>query len=478
MSTNQWERVRALFQSALEQPDQDRATFLANACQGNETIQREVEALIAAHAAASGFLETPAFRVASEAVAPTLKLGDRLGSFEVLGVLGRGGMGEVYRARDAKLGRDVAIKVLPRALAADPQRLARFDRESRILASINHPHIAAIHSVEQFEDLRLLVLELVEGPTLDDRLRGGPLPPDEALIVARELAGALEAAHNRGIVHRDLKPANIKLTSSSGIKLLDFGLAKEQVTGDVARSGPPVPDGTTEGMIVGTWSYMSPEQARGKPVDKRTDVWAFGCVLFEMLAGTRPFQGETPSDTVAAVLEREPDWSSLPAATAPSIQRVLHRCLEKDPSRRLHDIADARIEIEDGLSNRDEAPGRARPRARLRMLAGVLALTRRRDRPRLVAAQRQRQRSARRPHDAIHVGAPGRLGARFAADHISRRAACRIYRTTRRRRALKAVRAIAAASLPPNRCPARKGRSSRSGRPIPERLAISQAASS
>ena len=189
MSANEWERARALFQSALEKPEQDRTAFLANACQGDETTQREVEALIAAHAATGGFLETPAFRVAPDAVAPALQPGDRLGSFEVLGVLGRGGMGEVYRARDAKLGRDVAIKVLPRALAADPQRLARFERESRILASINHPRIAAIHSVEQFEDVRLLVLELVEGPTLDDRLRVGPLPPDEALVVARRTRG-------------------------------------------------------------------------------------------------------------------------------------------------------------------------------------------------------------------------------------------------------------------------------------------------
>ena len=375
MSANQWERARALFQSALEKPEPDRTAFLADACEGDEAIRREVEALIAAHDAAGGFLETPVFRVNSDTVAPALQPGDRLGNFEVLGVLGRGGMGEVYRARDAKLGRDVAIKVLPRALAADPQRLARFERESRILASINHPRIAAIHSVEQFEGVRFLVLELVEGPTLDDRLRAGPLPPDEALVVARELAGALEAAHDRGIVHRDLKPANIKLTASSGIKLLDFGLAKEHVTSDIARSDPPVPDGTTEGMIVGTWSYMSPEQARGKPVDKRTDVWAFGCVLFEMLAGRRLFHGETPSDTVAAVLEREPDWSSLPATTAPSIRRVLHRCLEKDPSRRLHDIADARIEIEDGLSSQDEAPGPARPHVRLRVLAGALVLT-------------------------------------------------------------------------------------------------------
>jgi eukaryotic-like serine/threonine-protein kinase len=375
MSTNEWERVRALFQSALEQPDEARATFLSNACRGDEGIQREVESLIAAHAASGGFLETPAFRVTTEVgVAPALQPGDRIGSFEVVGVLGSGGMGEVYRARDAKLGREVAIKVLPRAMAADPQRLARFERESRILASLNHPHIAAIHSVEQFEDLRFLVLELVEGPTLADRLRLGPLPPDETLAVASDLVGALGAAHDRGIVHRDLKPANIKFTSSSGIKLLDFGLAKEQVGHDVARPGPPMPDRTTDGLILGTCAYMSPEQARGKPVDKRTDIWAFGCVLFEMLAGSRAFRGDTPSDTIAAVLEREPDWSCLPVAAATGIRRVLRRCLEKDPNRRLHDIADAQIEIEDASLNRDEPPALARPRRPVAALAGLLAI--------------------------------------------------------------------------------------------------------
>jgi serine/threonine protein kinase/Tol biopolymer transport system component len=365
MRTSQWERARELFQRALEQPDRDRAAFLADACAGDAEIQREVEQLIAAHAAADGFLETPAFDLGSDAepFRPALQPGDRLGPFEVLGVLGRGGMGEVYRARDARLGRDVAIKVLPRSLATDPQRLARFERESRMLASLNHPHIAAIHSVEQFEHVRLLVLELVEGPTLGDRLIGGPLLAQEALAVARDLAGALEAAHDRGIVHRDLKPANIKLATSSGIKLLDFGIAKAVVAHDPAAPGPAIGEGTVEGAIVGTWSYMSPEQARGKPVDKRTDIWAFGCLLFEMLTGTQPFRGDTPSDTVAAVLEREPDWSRLPPTTAPGISRLLRRCLEKDPARRLHDMADARIEIEDALSNREDVPTRSQPRA-------------------------------------------------------------------------------------------------------------------
>ena len=356
MNNDRWAQVRAIFQGALEQSGEARAAFLSDACKGDDATRREVESLIASHAAAGGFLETPAFRLSADAAAPALAPGDRLGSLDVIGMVGRGGMGEVYRARDAKLGRDVAIKVLPRTVAADPQRLARFERESRILASFNHPHIAAIHSVDQFDDLRVLVLELVEGPTLADRLGDGPLPPAEALEIGRQLAGALAAAHDRGIVHRDLKPANIKLTPSSGIKLLDFGVAKEHTTRDVAPAGTPVPAATTDGLILGTCAYMSPEQARGKAVDKRTDIWAFGCVLFEMLTGTRAFPGDTPSDAIAAVLEREPAWSRLPAATVPAIRRLLRRCLEKDPQRRLHDIADARIEIEDALSHRDAAP--------------------------------------------------------------------------------------------------------------------------
>ncbi len=376
MSPDRWERARAIFQGALEQPDEERPAFLSAACQGDRAVRGEVESLIAAHAAAGMFLETPAFRVTTDVDVPALRPGDHLGRFEVTGVLGRGGMGEVYRARDAELGREVAVKVLPRALAGDPQRLARFDRESRILAALNHPQIAAIHSVEQHEGLRLLVLELVEGPTLADRLRAGRPSPDEALAIARHLASALEAAHSRGIVHRDLKPDNVKLASSSGIKLLDFGLAKEHVGLDAARPATPLAaDGSVEGLILGTAAYMSPEQARGQPTDKRTDIWAFGCVLFEMLAGTRAFAGATTSDTIAAVLEREPDWSSLPAPTPGAIRRLLRRCLEKDVDRRLHDVADARIEIDDALSGTEEAPARPRPRVRAWTAAAMAALT-------------------------------------------------------------------------------------------------------
>jgi len=382
--TSDWERVRILFHEALGRPLEDRAAFLERECAGDGDLCREVESLLAAESAAGQFLETPAYRAEDDArAAPptTLAAGDRIGDFEVLGALGSGGMGEVFRARDLKLHRDVALKLLPRPFARDPQRLARFERESRILASLSHPHIAAIHSIDQVDDLRLLVLELVEGPTLADRLGEGPLPQIEALEIARQLAEALEAAHDRGIVHRDLKPANIK-TSPAGIKLLDFGLAKEHVrhASAVAPAEPAV-GGTTDGLILGTCAYMSPEQARGKPVDKRTDIWAFGCVLFEMLTGRRAFAGETLSDTVAAVLERQPDWTRLPGATAPGVARLLRRCLEKDPARRLHDIADARLEIEDALLPAgavvESRPRRDHVRTALLLLilaAGTLAL--------------------------------------------------------------------------------------------------------
>ncbi len=374
MSTSQWERARALFDQVLEQPAEQRAAFLSETAAGDDAIRAEVESLLAAHNAADGFLETPPLRLTEAAATPpALTPGERVGHFDVIDVLGSGGMGEVYRARDRTLGRDVAIKVLPRALSADPQRMARFERESRILASLNHPRIAAIHSVEVIAGQRLLVLELVEGPTLADRLRAGPLPSAEALGIARELAEALEAAHNRGIVHRDLKPANIKLTASSGLKLLDFGLAKDRMA---AGASPDLSgaDGTFDGVILGTCAYMSPEQARGKPVDRRTDIWAFGCILFEMLAGARVFAGETASDTMAAVLEREPDWSSLPAGTSPVVRRVLRRCLAKDPDFRLHDIADARLELAEVGSSQDEAAVRPRSRVLVGTLVGLILI--------------------------------------------------------------------------------------------------------
>ena len=256
--------------------------------------------------------------------------------------------------------RDVAIKILPRLFTTDPERRARFDREARLLASLNHPHIGAIYGVEDMDGTPALILELVDGDTLADRLERGPIAISEALNIARQIADALEAAHEKGIIHRDLKPANIKITPDGVVKVLDFGLAKA-ASGDA--SGPDLTQsptltigGTRDGVILGTAAYMSPEQARGKPVDKRTDLWAFGCVLYEMLTSRPAFASDTISDTIARILERDPDWRALPAATPPSVTRLLRRCLDKDPKRRLHDIADARIEIEDALSGASLIP--------------------------------------------------------------------------------------------------------------------------
>jgi Tol biopolymer transport system component len=260
-------------------------------------------------------------------------------------------MGEVYRARDTKLGRDVAVKILPEAFAEDPERLARFQREATVLASLNHPHIAHIHGFEESGRVRGLVLELVEGETLAERIAQGPLPLEEAIEVASQIADALEAAHEKGIVHRDLKPANVKRTPQGSVKVLDFGLAKalkaDGSSPDVTSSPTMTAAATQAGVVIGTAAYMSPEQARGKSVDKRTDVWAFGAVLYEMLTARKAFGGETVSDTLAAVLTSEPDWSALPPETPAGVRRVLRRCLERDSKKRLHDIADARIEMDD-----------------------------------------------------------------------------------------------------------------------------------
>ncbi len=288
--------------------------------------------------------------------------GTRLGPYEIVAPLGAGGMGEVYRARDTSLSRDVAIKVLPADVVADPERLARFKREAQLLAALNHPNIAAIHGLDQADGKPFLVLELVEGEDLAERLKRGPIPLDEALPIAKQVAEALEEAHEHGIVHRDLKPANIKLTPDGKVKVLDFGLAKAYSDGaegtstpDVSHS-PTLTRGTEAGVILGTAAYMSPEQARGRPVDRRTDVWAFGCVLFEALAGRRPFDGETITDILAAIVRQEPPWERLPPATPEAIRRLLRRCLEKDPRQRLHSIADARIEIGEASSAVDVLP--------------------------------------------------------------------------------------------------------------------------
>jgi serine/threonine-protein kinase len=279
-----------------------------------------------------------------------LSSGTRLGPYEVLGQLGAGGMGDVYRARDTRLARVVAIKLLPAEVAQDAERLARFRREAHLLASLNHPHLAAVHGLEELDGKLLLVLELVEGEDLAQRLKRGAIPVDEALDIAKQIAEALEEAHEHGIVHRDLKPANIKLTPEGKAKVLDFGLAKayagdQATSGDASHSPTLTRAGSESGVILGTAAYMSPEQARGKPVDKRADIWAFGVVLFEMLTGRRLFQGETVSDTLAAVLKTEPEWGLLPAETPQRIRELLRRCLARDPRERLRDIGDARIEL-------------------------------------------------------------------------------------------------------------------------------------
>ncbi|HET9261725.1 MAG TPA: protein kinase [Vicinamibacterales bacterium] len=285
-----------------------------------------------------------------------LSSGTRLGPYEILSALGAGGMGEVYRARDTKLDRDVAIKVLPAACVFDPERVARFRREARMIAALNHPNIAAIHGVDESDGMAALVLELVEGPTLADRIAQGPVPLDEALPIAKQITEALEAAHEHGIVHRDLKPANIKVRPDGTVKVLDFGLAK--ALEPVGQAGPNLPESPTitaqamtrAGVILGSAAYMSPEHARGKPVDKRTDLWAFGCVLYEMLTASPTFGGDDVSETVARVLTTEPDWSALPALTPAPIRRLLTRCLEKDRKRRLADAADAQLEIDEALN--------------------------------------------------------------------------------------------------------------------------------
>ena len=286
--------------------------------------------------------------------------GRRLGAYQVQARIGVGGMGEVYHAHDTRLGRDVAIKILPRQFTSDPDRLARFEREARVLASLNHPHIGAIYGSEDADGVRALVLELVQGETLADQIARGPIPLNDALTIARQIVDALDAAHEGGIVHRDLKPANIKITPEGVVKVLDFGLAKavsgNAATADQTQSPTVTSDGTRAGVILGTAAYMSPEQARGRLVDKRTDVWAFGCVLFEMLAGRRAFLGETLSDTLAAILEREPDWSALRGNTSAPVTTLLRRLLEKDARRRLRDIADVRFDLEHALHAPAAAP--------------------------------------------------------------------------------------------------------------------------
>jgi serine/threonine protein kinase len=311
-------------------------------------------------------------------------IGTKLEHYEITAHLGSGGMGDVYQATDTKLGRSVAVKLLPETFARDADRLARFQREARVLASLNHPNIAAIYGLEQSTTQNFLVMELVRGETLAERIKRGPIPVDESLGIARQICEALEAAHEKGIVHRDLKPANVKITSDGKVKVLDFGLAKafEPQGADPNLSNSPTLSmaATNAGVILGTAAYMSPEQAKGKPADQRSDIWAFGCVLYELLTAKCAFTGESTSEVLGAIHYKEPDWQSLPSSTPQAYRALLRRCVQKDPNRRYHHVADVRIEIEEmqGASSSTSAsvppPVAAVRRRRGVLISGIACL--------------------------------------------------------------------------------------------------------
>ena len=407
--SDRWQRIKAIFDAAVVCRAEDRQALLHELCGGDRSLQADVESLLNAYTARGSIFEhTINDRLRGhviEAVADvldrrgqTLLSGEHLGSYEIIGFLGAGGMGRVYRARDTTLGRDVALKILPDLWLADPDRQARFEREARVLASLNHPNIASIYGVHENVastgglPVKALVLELVEGDTLADHIatqavsttpRRG-LPIDDVVRIARQVIDALEAAHERGIVHRDLKPANIKITPEGRVKVLDFGLARASSVGhrsEVAESPTMTVGGTQDGVLLGTAPYMSPEQARGRIVDRRADIWAFGCVLYEMLTGEAAFKGDDVADVLANLIKAEPDWSALPADTPASLRLCLHRCLQKDLKQRLHDSADVRLVIEGAfdqpLSEQEKTPRERRWRAPLAYgsaLVAVLAL--------------------------------------------------------------------------------------------------------
>jgi serine/threonine-protein kinase len=405
VTDGQWPRVKALFQAAVERPADERDAFLAAETGEDDRLRRDVESLLASDASDSSLLDRlPAANapvlaeiLADRWTAPehspppaTLTSGFRIGPYDIVALLGAGAMGEVYRARDAKLNRDVALKVLPERFAIDPDHLARFTREAQLLATLTHPNIAAIYGFEESTRVRALVLELVDGPTLAEHIarRAGSagaagLPLHEAFAIARQVANALEAAHEKGIIHRDVKPANIKISRDGVVKVLDFGLARVREGAphaDLSTSPSLTAGGIGERTILGTPTYMSPEQARSQALDRRTDLWSFGCVLYEMLTGRAPFAADTISDSLAATLEHEPDYARLPADTPGPIRRLLRRCLEKERKKRLDSAAGARLEIDDAIAPveaetiaRAAAPSRITPVA-MGVLAGCTAL--------------------------------------------------------------------------------------------------------
>jgi Tol biopolymer transport system component/tRNA A-37 threonylcarbamoyl transferase component Bud32 len=404
-----WEEIERIYHAARDLDQSARAEFLAEACGEDAELRRKVESLLVQADQDKSFMESPAIEVAAELLGKDkvfsrprnaeLESGAMIAHYCVTTKLGQGGMGVVYRARDTKLQRDVALKILPETMARDAQRMARFEREAQVLASLNHPNIAAIHGLEESNGIRALVMELVEGKTLAERIsvaagfspahaglkagsttteRTSSLAIDDTLPIAHQVAEALEYAHERGVIHRDLKPANVKITPEGTVKVLDFGLAKVLSPQDSASGLDPANSpslsamATQAGMILGTAAYMSPEQAKGQRVDRRCDIWAFGCVLYEMITGRKTFGGETVSDVLAAVIRAEPDWNALPATTPPSIQRLIRRCLQKDQRQRLRDIGEARILIEETISGVGEGSALPTDSVALREPKGLL----------------------------------------------------------------------------------------------------------
>jgi eukaryotic-like serine/threonine-protein kinase len=366
MTPERWQQIEQLYHKALKLDSGQRAAFLQEACARDKALRVEVESLLGCEEDAKSFIEAPALEMAANVMAEDRTqsmVGRQLSSYKILSLLGVGGMGEVYRARDTKLRREVALKVLPEAFADDPERVARFRREARMVAALNHPNIAGIYGLEESDGVSYLVLELVPGQTLAERLAARRLSVEEALRICGQVAEALEAAHEKGIIHRDLKPANIKVTPEGKVKVLDFGLAKafaDEGAVDLSSASTQSAGATVEGQILGTPSYMSPEQVRGREADPRTDIWALGCLLYELLTGRPAFRGETASDTLAKVLEREPDWEALPESTPLEIRRLLRRCLQKEANLRLRAIGDVLIEIREALQGFMDGPRRTR----------------------------------------------------------------------------------------------------------------------
>ena len=360
MQAERWQQIEKLYYAAQAQPAEKRAEFLAQACAGDRALRGEVESLL--DKPTDTFLEG-----APLAVVQRLTAGAKLGNFEIVDLLGRGGMGEVWRARDARLKREVAIKVLPAGLARDPDRIARFEREARAASALNHPNIVVVHDIGCDHGIYWIASELVRGDTLRRTMGSGPVPAMRALDIAEQVASGLEAAHAAGLVHRDLKPDNIMVTRDGQVKILDFGLAK--ISSAEARAAHESTVTISQaGVVVGTPAYMAPEQARGEPLDKRTDIWAFGCVFYEMLTGKRIFSGDTAADVLAAVITQDPDLTRVPAR----MRRLLRRCLEKDPKKRLRDIGDVWDLLEDPAAGGTLAGARGSTAAWT--VAAVLAL--------------------------------------------------------------------------------------------------------